>query len=80
MCTLCVHSHLRAVQKAHAQARHDIDATALDPDVLGDDFDFVVFNFPHVGSDTGLVTFTASAPGYIALALAKPPNLLHVGF
>lgn len=47
------HSHLRAVQKAHAQARHDIDATALDAAVLGEDFDFVVFNFPHVGSDTG---------------------------
>lgn len=34
--------------------RHEIDATALSAGELGEGFDFVVFNFPHVGSDEGL--------------------------
>jgi hypothetical protein len=37
------------------QVQHEIDATALETeDTLGGPFDFVVFNYPHVGSDEGL--------------------------
>jgi len=76
---LCVHSHLRAVQKAHAQARHDIDATALDPAVLGDDFDYVVFNYPHVGSDTGLVNIHRLRTRLYGTGLSQTPQFVYGG-
>eukprot|EP00854_Cymbomonas_tetramitiformis_P007050 gene7050-8407_t len=66
----------QALEKCGATCLDSVDATRLHATELGGSFDFIVFNFPHTGTDEGLDHSIQENQQLVQRFLASAPALL----
>ena len=76
----CVKDNRRILQAAGATVMHSVDGTKLTEETLKGEaelpFDFVVFNFPHTGTDEGLASSIEQNRKMMKAFLASCPPIL----